>query len=103
MSITEDQIVELGIDGDERLFLRPRAGTFSHIYRAAMQVEWDPVRLVLQSPKPREWSYLDWFRQIIAAAASEYSVRLKSTPATIWTNVPEVLRAEIEHEQTTFD
>ena len=92
---SEDSIAEVGIDGDDRLYVRPSAATFEHIYRAAMEVAWDGGTQRLLSPRPREWSYADWFSQILAAAANEYKVRLRLTGATVWTNVPEPVRLEI--------
>lgn len=96
--MTTDEIVEVSIDGGGRLLVRPQ-GTFPFIYRAAMEVGWDPDSCMLFSPKPREWSYLRWFQQIAAAVADEYRVRLVITPQTRWTNVPDALRAEIEAER----
>jgi hypothetical protein len=64
-----------------------------------MEVGWDPDSRTLFSPKPSEWSYLHWFRQIVAAAAGEYGVRLVVTPHTKWFDVPDALRTEIEAER----
>lgn len=64
-----------------------------------MEVGWDPESRTLFSHKPRERSYLHWFRQIIAAAAAEYGIRLVVTPQTKWTSVPDAVRTEIEAER----
>jgi hypothetical protein len=98
-----DEILEVRIDADGKLLVRPQVHTFPHIYRAAMQVGWDPDNRTLFSPKPREWSYLQWFRQIVAAASDEYGVRLVIAPQTAWFNVPDTLRAEIEAERNQPD
>ena len=95
-----DEIVDVKIDGGGRLLVRPQVGTFPHIYRAAMEVQWDSDHCMLCSPKPREWSYLLWFQQIVAAVANEYDVRLVITPQTTWTNIPDALRAEIEAQRS---
>ena len=97
--MVEDRIAEIGIDHDARLYVRPTGHTFPYIYQAAMEVGWDPVRGVLFSPRPRDWSYPDWFRQILAAVADEYGVRLSVGPEAIWTNVPDELRKRIETGQ----
>jgi hypothetical protein len=60
-----------------------------------MQVYWDEPRKRLFSPKPREWSYVDWFNQVVWAAADEYGTWLRLTPKTAWTNVPDSVRAAI--------
>ena len=89
-----DQIEAVGIDGNGSLWVKPTATKFPYIYREAMEVSCDPDRRCLFSPKPREWSYLDWFRQI-KNAAREQGVDLQLAPATCWHNIDAVLRHEI--------
>ena len=36
-----DNIVEVGIDDKQRLYVRPERQTFEYIYRAAAEVGWD--------------------------------------------------------------
>ena len=90
-----DIIAEVGIDAERRLFVRPATATFPHICREAMDVHWDPTHRRLHSPVPREWTYLRWFQQILAAAA-EQSHDLRVTATTTWTNVRSDVKAEIE-------
>lgn len=101
--MTTDEIVEVKIDGDGKLLVRPQTCAFPYIYRAAMEVGWNPDNRTLFSPKPREWSYLRWFQQIVSAVAGEYDVRLVITPQTAWSDVPDALRAEIEAERNQPD
>jgi hypothetical protein len=91
----EDRIVSVEIDGDGKLRVAPATKDFALIYRAAMEVGWDPIRRCLVSPQPREWTYPMWFRQILAAAADEYGVRLRLTPETLWTNISDEARLEM--------
>lgn len=91
----DETIAEVGVDEEGRLYVRPSAMSFDYIYRAAMEVHWDAVERRLFSPKPREWTYTQWFAQIVAAAADEYGVCLKVTPTTVWSNVPDQLRSAI--------
>ena len=90
-----DDIAEIGIDDEQRLFVRPATATFPHIYREALDVHWDAARRHLHSPMPREWTHLQWFQHIIGAAAI-HSHDLRITPATLWTNIPAGLRDEID-------
>jgi hypothetical protein len=83
-----DEILEVKIGADGKLLVRPQVCTFPHVYRAAMEVGWDPDNRTLFSPKPREWSYLRWFQQIVSAVADEYGVRLAITSQTTWSDVP---------------
>jgi hypothetical protein len=91
----QDEIVEVGIDKDERLFIRPKNERFTLIYRTATEVHWDEKELFLYSPKPREWSYLDWFRHIIEVADKECNSKLVLTHRTIWTNIENELKKQI--------
>jgi hypothetical protein len=90
--MTTDAIAEVGIDEHERLFVRPSTATFPLIYREAVEIHWEPTRRYLYSPKPREWSYLQWFQHIIDTASILYV-----TSSTIWTNIPDDLSSEMQH------
>jgi hypothetical protein len=98
--MTNDIIAEVGIDDEGRLYISPAASSFALIYRAAMGVNWDSSNRRLFSPRPREWSYSDWFKQIVSAAADEYGVRLRLTPETTWSNIPQILKEQILSEST---
>ncbi len=89
-----DTVEEIGIDSEERLYLRPSTASFPFIYREAMEVHWCEKNNLLNSPKPREWSYFDWYMQIIKAA-KEQGYIFKVTDKTRWVNIPEKLKNEI--------
>lgn len=93
--IEVEEIAEIGVDGAERLYVKPAAHDFTHIYRAAMEVNWSPEGKFLYSPKPREWSYLKWYGQILSAAKDEYGVSLVITENTRWVGVGDDLKNEI--------
>lgn len=90
-----DEIIEIGIDKNEQLFVRPKRERFTLIYRTATEVHWDEKELFLYSPKPREWSYFDWYKHIIDVANKECNVKLILTHRTIWTNVENELKKQI--------
>jgi hypothetical protein len=89
-----DQVAAVEIDQDGRLHISPTASEFPYIYREAMEVSWDPERRSLHSPKPKEWGYGRWLRQILAAAAAQ-GVALELAPSTRWVNVPANTQAEL--------
>ncbi len=91
----DDAISEMGIDSKDRLYIIPLSQKFPYIYREAMEVHWDSKGGFLYSPKPREWSYFDWYRQIISAV-KEQGCTLYITEKTKWVNIPNGLKAEIE-------
>lgn len=90
-----DEIIEVGIDKNEQLFVRPKRERFTLIYRTATEVHWDEKELFLFSPKPREWNYFDWYRHIIEVANKECNIKLILTHRTIWTNVENELKKQI--------
>lgn len=90
----QDEIIEIGIDKKERLYLKPLSKKFPYIYREAAEVNWDPIGNFLYGPKPREWSYLDWYRHIVDVAASQ-ACELIITDNTHWTNIPDDLKVKI--------
>ena len=92
----KDKIIEIGIDNLERLYLKPETEKFTMIYRSAAEVHWDNSSKFLYSPKPREWTYLDWFKHIVSLIKTDYSCELFLNEETIWVNIPEQLRTEIE-------
>ncbi|PKB15255.1 hypothetical protein [Flavobacterium sp. 5] len=91
----QDEIIEIGIDDNERLFLKPKKESFSLIYRTATEINWNEKEFFLYSPKPREWNYYDWFLHIINIVEKECNCKLILTDRTIWTNVPTELKKQI--------
>jgi len=85
--VKTDNIKEIKIDDFGRFCLYPENAQFDYIYRAAAEVNWDAKDLFLYSPKPREWSYFNWYLQIIAAVRNEYGYILMVTENTKWTNI----------------
>ena len=92
--MSTERIVEVGLDESGGLYVKPEAAKFPFIYREAMGVHWDKDRERLYSPKPKEWSYIEWFKQI-CRAAEEQSVSLVLAPSTIFLNLPEEVASEI--------
>ncbi|MBL7683157.1 MAG: hypothetical protein JNK00_07315 [Flavipsychrobacter sp.] len=89
-----DKIIEIGIDNEERLYIKPSTSQFLYIYRSAVEVHWDNTKKILYSPKPRDWTYLKWYNHIIATAL-DYGYLLKLTEKTEWVNIPKDLKTEI--------
>ena len=92
-------IQEISIDGTGRLFVRPKLcndADFALIYRAAAGIDWDADSRSLVAPKPKEWSYLDWFQNILSAVRTEYGDQLTFSSHTRWSNVPDDLRLKME-------
>ncbi|HEX8372402.1 MAG TPA: hypothetical protein VF585_06460 [Chthoniobacterales bacterium] len=99
--MTTDSIAEVGIDEQERLYVRPSIATLPYIYREAVEVHWEPIRRHLHSPKPREWSYLQWFKHIVSAAELQ-AYELRHTPSTTWINIAPELAAEMQRWSSSY-
>ena len=96
--MTTDNIIEVGIDNKERIYIKPETNDFEFIWRDASEVSWDDKNKVLYSPKPKEWTYFDWYRQIILATKGEYGCQLVLTDKTQWINIPDELKEQICNE-----
>nr|WP_315422389.1 hypothetical protein [uncultured Pedobacter sp.] len=90
-----DQISEIGLDAQDRLYIKPSTVRFDLIYRTATEIHWDANGLFLFSPKPREWTYLHWYIHIIEVVDKESGYKLLLSDETIWTNIPKELKQEI--------
>lgn len=93
--MTRVDISEVRIDAAGRLCVTPQTTEFTHIYRSSMEVHWDSEGGFLHSPSPREWSYLQWFEQIVAAVKAEYGCSLSITSFTRWESVDPGLKEAI--------
>lgn len=94
----KEQIKEIGIDNSDRLYIVPAKQNFSMIWRSAAEVHWNPDKKCLYSPKPREWSYYKWYCHIISMVKIDYSCKLYVSENTIWTNIPQSLKDQIQGE-----
>jgi hypothetical protein len=94
----DDQIVEIGIDNEGRLYLKPSRASFPMIYREARDVHWNKEYGCLYAGIPRNWSYLDWYHQLLNAAREQGCNLLLSADVS-WVNVPQKLQAQIQGGQ----
>ena len=90
-----DEISEIGIDKNERLYIKPSKSSFPMIYREAMEIGWDKGGGFLFSPKSRKWGYSDWYQQIIKGASSQ-GTSLRLSNSTMWVNVDSNLQKQIQ-------
>ncbi|MBC2704882.1 hypothetical protein [Desulfobacula sp.] len=82
-----ERIKIIRIDDEGRLHLHPEEMEFNHIYRSAAEVHWNEETKSLYSPKPCEWTYIDWIRQILGAVRAEYGIELVIDENTSWENI----------------
>jgi hypothetical protein len=97
-----DSISEIQIDSEGRLLVYPENSSFPYMYREAMEVCWYGEFRALYSPKPRKWTYPQWFTQI-CSAAKEQGTCLEIRQNTRWKNVPDEVRQQILASSTCSD
>jgi len=90
--MTTDKIVEIGIDEQGKVFVKPETKIFEFIWRDASAIRWDETKKILYSPKAGELTHYDWYREILLATKGEYGCQLILTEKTQWTNIPDDLR-----------
>ena len=94
--MNKDKILYIKINEEGQIHIKPESLKFPMIYRTASEVHWNSDSKTLYSPKPRDWSYLDWYNHIIEVAQGDDYCQLEITPKTEWINIPNELRKEIE-------
>lgn len=92
-----DKIKKIEIDESGRLLITPETERFTMIYRSAAEVHWENKMNSLYSPKPREWSYFEWYKHIVSLILIDCNCRLLIAESTEWLNIPEDLKAEIKN------
>ena len=90
-----DRIKEIRIDDAGKLCITPIQEQFTLIWRSATEVHWDEKKKLIFSPKPREWSYFDWYKHIVNTIKTEYNCELILTDDTVWIDVPQFLKQQI--------
>ncbi|MGY3212798.1 hypothetical protein [Mucilaginibacter sp. HD30] len=90
-----DNIKEIQIDDLGRLRIYPEREVFTLIWRSATEVHWDEKNSFLYSPKPREWSYLNWYQHIIGVIETEYHCKLLLTPDTKWVSISQTCKDQM--------
>tara|TARA_B100000787_G_C16060704_1_gene235422 strand:+ start:331 stop:633 length:303 start_codon:yes stop_codon:yes gene_type:complete len=95
----KDEIISIEIDKQFRLNIKPKSVSFNMIYRTATEVHWNTKSNTLYSPKPRDWTYLEWFKHILKVTKEECYCELNITEQTEWINIPNELKKEITKAQ----
>ncbi|RYY33288.1 MAG: hypothetical protein EOP46_16855 [Sphingobacteriaceae bacterium] len=90
-----DVIIEISINDEGQLLVKPEIEKFTLIWRSATEVHWDIQGGYLYSPKPREWSYFDWYKHIVTVIYKECGCRLIITNDTKWIKIPDNLKEQI--------
>ncbi|WP_127347363.1 hypothetical protein [Pseudidiomarina mangrovi] len=68
---------------------------YQHVYREAAGVYWDETRSGFKSTPMKDWSYSQWYKQIVAIVRY-IGVELALADDVTWSGVSEEEKAEIE-------
>lgn len=88
-------IAQIQIGPTGALGVTPESENFSYIWRDASGVRWDNRAKSLFTIY-NDISPIDGFKLILSAAKNEYGITLLVANTTIFINVPEEIRAQIE-------
>lgn len=91
----KDNIIEIGIDDKDGIYIKPENAKFPLIFRSASGVHWDDRKNILYTTNQSGWTHLEWYKQIIGVIRDEYNYEFLLTDKTIWTNVSNELKKEI--------
>ena len=101
-AMDSEKINKIEVLGTGELFLglegEGRPG-YQHVYREAAGVYWDELRYGFKSTPMKDWTCLQWYRQIVAAVRY-IGVDLVLADEVIWSGVPEDEKAEIQRDKT---
>ncbi len=90
-----DKILEIGINYEEHLYIKPATTTFSDINKEDQEINWDSDLNVIYAPKPIEWSNVMWYSQMIKAVKNiGYLLEIDSN--TKWINISDDTEKEIK-------
>jgi len=98
-----DHIEAIGINEQRQLYIKPCTKQFTLIWRSATQVHWNDKERYIYSPKPTEWSYMDWYKHLVMVIANEYNCKLIVVDDTLWHNVNDELKEQIIKFNSEFE
>ena len=93
--IDKDNIIEIGIDDKDGIYIKPENAKFPLIYRTASGIHWDDRKNILCTTNQSGWTHLQWYKQIVGVVRDECNYELRLTDKTIWTNVSGDLKQNI--------
>ena len=102
MHVNDIEIIKVEVTNDKKLLVTPvfdkekSESLYQFIYRMATGAYWNNEKQSFSSPVPREWSYFQWFENIVYCAKSELGISLVITAKTDWINVPDEEKKKME-------
>lgn len=92
----KDKILYIKINKEGQMHIKPESSEFHMIYRSASGVHWNNDSKTLYTAKPKDWSYFDWYKHIMAIAQGDNYCKLEITAETEWINISNDLKKEIQ-------
>lgn len=90
-----DVIEKIGIDENNRLYIKPTMDKFPLMHRIDMRIHCNSSEQRLLATEPEGLTYLDSYQHIIHGVKKEYNCILRLTDATIWENIDDELKEQI--------
>jgi len=99
IGLDQEEIIQIGIDDENRLFLKTKEKTFSMIYRLAKGINWDNDRKRLISTPIKEWSKYRWYLHILNTIYKECNLELITTRKTEYINLDRKSKNQIRQNK----
>lgn len=87
-------ILEIGVDIEEHLYIKPASGTFENISQVNSDLNWNADKGIIFSPNPHEWSQIMWFSQLFKACEA-LGYELKTDDNTQWSIHDNLLKEDL--------
>jgi len=87
IGLNQEEITQIGVDKEDRFFVKPKNKDFSMIYRLAKGIDWNSKVKVLQSSTIREWKKYKWYLHILFTIYNECGIELMPTKQTEYINL----------------
>ena len=99
IGLDQEEIIQIGIDDENRLFLTTKEKSFSMIYRLAKGINWDNERKRLISTPIKEWSKYKWYLHILNTIYKECNIELIPTRKTEYINLDRKSKNQIKQNK----
>jgi len=99
IGVNQEEITQIGIDAENRLFVKPPKKIFSMVDRLAKGINWDNKEKVLYSSTIREWSNYKWYLYILNTIYQECNIELIPTKKTEYINLDRKAKNQIQQNK----
>ncbi len=87
IGVDQEEITQIGLDSENRFFIKPKKKEFSMIFRLAKGIDWNGNSKLLRSTPIKEWKKYKWYLHMLFTIYKEYGIELIPTKKTEYSNL----------------